>query len=108
MTLLNLKKETLELETEASVLEEGEYGDSMKSALRSLKQEATEDRTTAYLENMSPASVSNQPEHTVQEPSLNVLLLHLNHKRLRPNIHSCLQRLKHHQLLLHRTSQDIC
>lgn len=72
MTLLNLKKETLELETEASVLEEGEDGDSMKSALRSLEQEATEDRTTAYVENISPASGSNQPEPTFQEPSLNV------------------------------------
>lgn len=72
MTLLNLTKETLELETEASVLEEGEDGDSMKSAFRSLEQEATEDRTTAYMENISPASVSNQPEPTFQEPSLNV------------------------------------
>lgn len=72
MTLLNLKKETLELETEASVLEEGEDGDSMKSALRSLEQEAIENRTTAFVENISPASVSNQPEPTFQEPSLNV------------------------------------
>lgn len=44
----------------------------MKSTLRSLEQEATEDRTMAYVENISPASVSNQPEPTFQEPSLNV------------------------------------